>query len=92
MQSALKLMSEGGQARPSSWFPQESDAPELIDGIQVKRSGKRSKGAPRAAPRPQLEKPVVNCLACGKVYDCRLVTNDVITFLGAAHSQRFSTV
>jgi hypothetical protein len=25
---------------------------------------------------------VVNCLGCGKIYDCRNTTNDVIKFLG----------
>jgi hypothetical protein len=25
---------------------------------------------------------VVNCLSCGKIYDCRSVTNDIIKFLG----------
>ena len=59
------------------------DGPEIIDGIRVKRSGKRGKaGTSGAGSRPQLEKPVVNCLACGKVYDCRPVTNDIINFLG----------
>lgn len=25
---------------------------------------------------------MVNCLSCGKIYDCRNVTNDIIKFLG----------
>lgn len=62
---------------------QDAEAPETIDGIRVKRSGKRAKGGGAGAPaRPRVEKTVVNCLACGKVYDCRPVTNDVIMFLG----------
>ena len=62
----------------------DAELPETIDGIRVKRSGKRAKGgaATGAAPRPRVEKSVVNCLACGKVYDCRPVTNDIIMFLG----------
>jgi hypothetical protein len=28
------------------------------------------------------ERKVVNCLSCGKIYDCRNVTNDIIKFLG----------
>ena len=61
---------------------QESEAPETIDGIRVKRSGKRAKGGASVPARPRVEKTVVNCLACGKVYDCRPVTNDIIMFLG----------
>ena len=62
---------------------QDAEAPETIDGIRVKRSGKRAKGGAGAPARPRVEKAVVNCLACGKVYDCRPVTNDIIMFLGA---------
>lgn len=29
-----------------------------------------------------LERPVVNCLGCGKIYDCRSVTSDIARFLG----------
>jgi len=62
---------------------QDTEAPETIDGIRVKRSGKRAKGGAGASTaRPRVEKAVVNCLACGKVYDCRPVTNDIIMFLG----------
>ena len=61
---------------------QDAEAPETIDGIRVKRSGKRAKGGAGAPARPRVEKTVVNCLACGKVYDCRPVTNDIIMFLG----------
>ena len=61
---------------------QDAEAPETIDGIRVKRSGKRAKGGGAAPARPRVEKAVVNCLACGKVYDCRPVTNDIIMFLG----------
>ncbi len=31
---------------------------------------------------PTVERQVVNCLSCGKVYDCRSFTNDIIRFLG----------
>lgn len=78
------------RSRPAPRILQDQEAPEVIDGIRVKRSGKRGKGGPSAAPRLQLEKPVVNCLACGKVYDCRLVTNDIINFLGARQHQQCS--
>lgn len=37
-------------------------------------------GGPLSAAR--LERPVVNCLSCGKIFDCRAVTNDTIQFLG----------
>lgn len=28
------------------------------------------------------ERKVVNCLSCGKIYDCRNVSNDILRFLG----------
>ncbi len=71
--------------------PQDAEAPETIDGIRVKRSGKRAKGGAGAPARPRVEKTVVNCLACGKVYDCRPVTNDIIMFLGE-HALRCTDV
>lgn len=33
-----------------------------------------------------LAKPVVNCLGCGKVYDCRAPSEEARRFLGACHS------
>ena len=46
------------------------------------RKGKGAAG--QTAPEAQLEKKVVNCLACGKIYDCRSQepTNDTLLFLG----------
>ncbi len=34
-----------------------------------------------------LERKVVNCLGCGKIYDCRnAMSNDVLRFLGGWHA------
>lgn len=33
-----------------------------------------------------LERQVANCLSCGKVYDCRGVSSDIIRFIGEALS------
>lgn len=30
----------------------------------------------------KLERKVANCLSCGKIFDCRNVTNDIIRFIG----------
>ena len=48
------------------------------------RKGKGKGPAGQTAPEAQLEKKVVNCLACGKIYDCRSQepTNDTLLFLG----------
>lgn len=44
---------------------------------------KPRKGAPAAAPGPQRpERPVVNCLCCGKVFRTRGDAPDVLHFLG----------
>eukprot|EP00891_Asterochloris_glomerata_P002235 jgi/Astpho2/2235/Aster-03216 len=47
------------------------------------RKGKGAAG--QTNPEAQLEKKVVNCLACGKIYDCRSQepTNDTLLFLGS---------
>jgi hypothetical protein len=48
-------------------------------------AGKKDGGAAGAggAPDPAagLERPVVNCLGCGKIYDARALSNDVLAFL-----------
>lgn len=50
------------------------------------RKGKGAAG--QTTPEAQLEKKVVNCLACGKIYDCRSQepTNDTLLFLGGCLS------
>jgi hypothetical protein len=44
--------------------------------------GSKRRDDQELAAAGQLEKKVVNCLGCGKIYDCRNVTNDIIAFLG----------
>jgi hypothetical protein len=61
-----------------------SDIPDTVGGIKVRRVTKKKGAAAVAKPAGRkLDKPVVNCLCCGKVYDCRNVTGDVMRFLGA---------
>ena len=43
---------------------------------KVKRSGKEKESV-------ELARKVVNCLKCGKVYDCRKTSNEIIAFLNA---------
>lgn len=33
-----------------------------------------------------LERKVANCLSCGKIFDCRNVTNDIIRFIRECHT------
>jgi len=62
------------------------DGPEIVDGLPVRRVGKGSRrgaGGPKPPLSATLERPVVNCLACGKVYDCRgTFTSDITAFVG----------
>jgi len=57
------------------------------------RKGKGPPGGGKAGPPgSDLERKVVNCLCCGKVYDFRLagagqLTNDLLRFLGESHQQ-----
>lgn len=78
----------------SGVLPPQDDGQEVLDGLRVKRAGRKGKagaaaGAAAAAEavtarRPALERPVCNCLACGKVYDCRgTISVDTAAFLGA---------
>ena len=51
------------------------------------RKGKGPAGGPKGPPGSDLEKKVLNCLSCGKVYDFRLagagqLSNDLLRFLG----------
>lgn len=75
-------------------LPPQDGGEEVLDGLRVKRAGRKGKagaaaGAAAAAEavtarRPALERPVCNCLACGKVYDCRgTISVDTAAFLGA---------
>ena len=52
------------------------------------KAGRKGKGGPagsagRDAPKgPAFERVVANCLCCGKIYNHRVVTNDLLEFLG----------
>ena len=39
-------------------------------------------GGARSGVGKQLERPVVNCLRCGKIYDCRAQAGEALRFLG----------
>ena len=45
-------------------------------------SSRGRKGEQLDAISAKLERKVANCLSCGKIFDCRTVTNDVIRFIG----------
>jgi hypothetical protein len=57
------------------------------------RKGKGPPGGAKAGPPgSDLERKVVNCLCCGKVYDFRLagagqLTNDLLRFLGESYPE-----
>jgi len=44
--------------------------------------GGRRKGEQLDSLAAKLERKVANCLSCGKIFDCRNVTNDIIRFIG----------
>lgn len=43
--------------------------------------GAKGKDTAASDPAAALERPVVNCLGCGKIYDCRALSNDTLDFL-----------
>jgi hypothetical protein len=51
--------------------------------VKKKAGGAGAKPAGGTLTAARLDRPVVNCLACGRIFDCRAVTNDIIQFLGA---------
>ncbi|KAG2487350.1 hypothetical protein HYH03_014064 [Edaphochlamys debaryana] len=63
-------------------------SPEGAKVLGMFKAGGRIK-APSAKPvgmrgpdlAATLEKKILNCLGCGKIYDCRNVTNDILRFL-----------
>lgn len=64
----------------------QDGGPEVVDGLRVKRSSRKGKAGEMGAagaPKPALERSVCNCLACGKVYDCRSTfSTDTVAFIG----------
>ena len=61
---------------------------QVLDlGVNIRTTVKKGRGGggahgARGALAGRLERPVVNCLRCGRIFDCRGVTNDTIQFLG----------
>jgi hypothetical protein len=45
-------------------------------------TGRRGKGEQLDSIGSKLERKVANCLSCGKIFDCRNATNDIIRFIG----------
>ena len=91
------LMSSFGCSHPLPLQEPQRAAGSLQIRHTAARKGKGAAG--QTAPEAQLEKKVVNCLACGKIYDCRSQepTNDTLLFLGgyivaAPASQSLHTV
>jgi hypothetical protein len=50
-------------------------------------TGRRGKGEQLDSIGSKLERKVANCLSCGKIFDCRNVTNDIIRFIGVYSTQ-----
>jgi hypothetical protein len=66
--------------------PKSSEAAAGAGGSSSSSSGQA--GSQRKSPGSQLEqltagleRKVANCLSCGKIYDCRSLTNDIIAFI-----------
>ncbi|KAG2487351.1 hypothetical protein HYH03_014064 [Edaphochlamys debaryana] len=76
------------QALEASAASPEKPSPEGAKVLGMFKAGGRIK-APSAKPvgmrgpdlAATLEKKILNCLGCGKIYDCRNVTNDILRFL-----------
>lgn len=83
------------QTRPDSTSSTRAAAQPAVKAAAVtvttgaKPKGKGARKGEPAAPRParaalqSLERQVFNCLACGKVYDCRTVTQDGLDLMSA---------
>ena len=61
------------------------------------RKGKGPTGGLKGPPGSDLEKKVLNCLSCGKVYDFRQaaagqLSNDLLRFLGRRRSVAFGII
>lgn len=69
-EKVLGMFQKGGRIRSSS-----------KGSSQGQQRAAQKVTATGAAAAPHLERPVVNCLGCGKIYDCRQVTNDILRFL-----------
>jgi hypothetical protein len=71
------------QQQPAA--PSDADLRAAFDmGVNVRTTVKRApRAAPAAAPPPALQRKVVNCLACGRVFDCRRPAGDALRFLAA---------
>jgi hypothetical protein len=48
----------------------------------IHKQDKRKGGVAPVGQLAEVERAVANCLCCGKIYDCRLKSSDVQTFLG----------
>ena len=76
------------QARPSvpPSIPQLSEEDlkaSVYLGANVKTKVKRQSKQPTAPSTPILDRKVLNCLSCGKVFDCRRPGTDAMRFLSS---------
>jgi hypothetical protein len=67
--------------------PKPNEAAAAAAGGSSSSSGQAG-GQRKSTPGSQLEqltagleRKVANCLSCGKIYDCRSLTNDIIAFI-----------
>jgi hypothetical protein len=80
------MFKRGGRlaARPSAASTQQQPGGAAGGGSSGGASSRRgAKGEGLEAKTAALERKVANCLACGRIFDCRNVTNDILRFIGA---------
>jgi hypothetical protein len=53
------------------------------DGDSSTGKAARADGGAAGSITDCVERKVANCLSCGKIFDCRVITNDVICFIRA---------
>lgn len=77
----------GSSAPPATHAPFQASDEDLkatmYMGVNVKTTVKRNSKHQQGAAAPQLQRKVVNCLRCGKVFDCRRPDSDAMQFLAA---------
>jgi hypothetical protein len=82
-EATLAMFKRGGriQSRPK---PSEAAAAAGGSSSSSGQAGSQRKSTPGSQLEQLtagIERKVANCLSCGKIYDCRSLTNDIIAFI-----------
>lgn len=72
-----------GPPPPVSQLSDEDLKASIYMGANVKTKIKRQSKQPAAPSTPTLERKVLNCLSCGKIFDCRRPGTDAMRFLSS---------